>query len=180
MRQEAGSIGAIVSNTHYLVRIRVLRSSRTRERITIPSKAVVRSLIEKAPEDFRPLLIVSALCGLRASEGRGLAWKHVNFEDGFIHIRQRADRYRQIGEPKTAAALRDVPMGPMVANTLRQWKLRCPRGPMDLVFPSNRGTVRDHENTLRRRFKPLCRDHGVEMRWHDLRHFSISLWIEQG
>ncbi len=33
---------------------------------------------------------------------------------------------------------------------------------------------------MRRYFKPLCIKVGVELRWHDLRHFAVSLWIEQG
>ena len=33
---------------------------------------------------------------------------------------------------------------------------------------------------LKRRFAPLLRRAGVRLRWHDLRHFAVSLWIEQG
>ena len=40
--------------------------------------------------------------------------------------------------------------------------------------------MRTHTTVLKRHFKPLCRELGVEMRWHDLRHFAVSLWIEQG
>ena len=159
--------------------IRVLRSCRTSSRLTIPSKEEIRRLIDAASEDLQPLLIVSALCGLRASEARGLTWEHVDFQNGYINVRQRADRYNKLGEPKSAAAVRDVPIGPMVANTLRRWRLRCPMGDLGLVFPSGRGTVRSHENTINRHFKPLCQAHGIEMRWHDLRHFAVSLWIEQ-
>jgi integrase len=36
-----------------------------------------------------------------------------------------------------------------------------------------------HANILKRRFKPLCTEGSVAMRWHDLRHFAVSLWIEQ-
>ena len=48
------------------------------------------------------------------------------------------------------------------------------------MFPATDGSVADHSNTLRRHFKPLCKTVGVTMRWHDLRHFAVSLWIEQG
>jgi integrase len=40
--------------------------------------------------------------------------------------------------------------------------------------------VADHANTVRRYFKPLCQKLGIKLRWHDLRHFAVSLWIEQG
>ena len=71
-------------------------------------------------------------------------------------------------------------MGTHVANILRRWRLACPPSPLDLVFPSSQGTVQGHANILKRHFKPLCRKVGITMRWHDLRHFAVSLWIEQG
>jgi integrase len=42
-----------------------------------------------------------------------------------------------IGVPKSKAGARIVPLPPMVANTLREWKLRIGQG--DLMFPSTRG-----------------------------------------
>ncbi len=58
--------------------------------------------------------------------------------------------------------------------------MQCPKGDLDLVFPSKTGGVASHSNLLKRHFKPLCRAVGVDMRWHDLRHFAVSIWIEQG
>ncbi|AVM75118.1 tyrosine-type recombinase/integrase [Magnetospirillum gryphiswaldense] len=160
--------------------VKVLRASRIDQKVAVPSKKDVKTLIDNAVGRLRPLLIVSALCGLRASEARGLRWQDVDFADGYLHIRQRADFYCEIGEPKSAAGHRSVPAGPMVLNALREWKLACPKGEMDLVFPANDGSVSDHNNTMRRHFKPLCQRHGIQTRWHDLRHFAVSLWIEQG
>ncbi len=51
---------------------------------------------------------------------------------------------------------------------------------LDLVFPSSDGSVADHANTVRRHFKPLCGKLGIKLRWHDMRHFAVSIWIEQG
>ena len=95
-------------------------------------------------------------------------------------MRQRADAFNEVGDPKSAAGARSVPMGPYVANALRHWKLACPLSQLDLVFPTERGTIQSHSNILKRHFKPLCRELGLAMRWHDLRHFAVSLWIEQG
>ena len=146
----------------------------------VPDKEDVRRLIDMASEKFRPLLAATALCGLRASESRGLTWADVDFEGGLIHVRQRADAFNKLGEPKSAAGARSVPMGPYVANLLRRWRLACPSSSLDLVFPNRRGEVRTHTTVLKRHFKPQCRKIGIEMRWHDLRHFAVSLWIEQG
>lgn len=126
------------------------------------------------------MLIVSAVCGLRASELRGLRWQDVNFGAGEIRVCQRADTYNEIGEPKSAAGLRKIPAGPMVINALRQWRLTCPIGEQNLVFPNRSGNVEAHGNIVKRHFKPLCKELKISMRWHDLRHFAVSLWIEQG
>ena len=159
--------------------VRVIKSSRVEQKAPVPSKAAIRALIEAADEDFKPHLIVSALGGLRASELRGLRWTDVDFEKGFLHIRQRADAYNTIGEPKSRAGFRDIPAGPMVLNALRRWRLRCPKSDLGLVFPAPRGGVLQHTNT-QSRFRKLQEQVGVKLRWHDLRHFAVSLWIEQG
>lgn len=159
--------------------VRVIKSSRIDYKAPVPSKETIRALIAAADDDFKPHLIVSALTGLRASELRGLRWRDVDFEKGFIHVRQRADAYNQMGEPKSRAGYRDIPAGPMVLNALRRWKLRCPKSDLGLVFPAPRGGVLQHTNT-QSRFRKLQEQVGVKLRWHDLRHFAVSLWIEQG
>lgn len=160
--------------------VRVLRASRVEHKAAAPSKETVKKLIDGASGRLRALLIVSALCGLRASEARGLRWCDVDHENGLIHVRQRADAYCEIGEPKSAAGHRSIPAGPMVLNTLKEWRLACPKGELDLVFPASDGSVADHANTVKRHFLPLCKKAGAKLRWHDLRHFAVSLWIEQG
>jgi integrase len=160
--------------------IRVLADSRVTPKITIPSKKVIKAMIEQAPDDFRPVVMVAALCGLRASEIRGLRWRDVDFADGYLHISQRADRYNQMGQTKSEAGTRDVPIGPAVVTELRKWKLRCPRSALDLVFPTGTGNVQNPGNMRKLRYGPLCDRVGAHPRFHDLRHFAISLWIEQG
>lgn len=159
--------------------VRVIKSSRIDYKAPVPSKETIRTLIDAADEDFKPLLIVSALAGIRASELRGLRWQDVDFEKAFIQIRQRADAYNQVGEPKSRAGYRDIPAGPMVLNALRRWKLRCPKSDLGLVFPAPRGGILQHTDT-QSRFRKLQKAVEVKMRWHDLRHFAVSLWIEQG
>ena len=40
------------------------------------------------------------------------------------------------------------------ANTLKEWKLACPKGELDLVFPNGKGNVEDHLNMVRRGLIP--------------------------
>ena len=144
-------------------------------------QANVKRLLDAAEGDeFRAYLIVAALAGLRASEQRGLTWEHVDLEAGYIRVRQRADIFNTMGETKSKAGNRDVPVGPMVVNTLRRWKLRCPKSELGLVFPNHKGGIRTQVDVLRLWFKPLCKKLGITMRWHDLRHHAVSAWINQG
>lgn len=143
-------------------------------------RANVKKLLGAAGDEFRPYLIVAALAGLRASEQRGLRWDNVDLTKGIIRVRERADIYNQIGEPKSEAGTRDVPIGPMVVNTLKAWKLRCPKSELGLVFPNRKGAIRTQTDVHRLWFKPLCAELGIVMRWHDLRHFAVSAWIDQG
>lgn len=140
----------------------------------------VKKLLDAAEDDFRPYLIVAALVGLRASEQRGLRWDNVDFAGGFIRVRERADIFNAMGDPKSAAGTRDIPVGPMVVNTLKAWKLRCPKSELGLVFPNRKGGIRTQTDVHRLWFKPLCAKLGITMRWHDLRHFAVSAWIDQG
>ena len=55
--------------------VRVLRSSRIDYKVVVPAKADVKALIDGASGRLRPMLIVSALFGPRASEIRALRWK---------------------------------------------------------------------------------------------------------
>ena len=90
---------------------------------------------------WRSLLLTAIFTGLRASELRGLRWCDVDLKRGELHVRQRADRYRRDGRPKSEAGERAVPLPPMVVNTLREWKLACPKGDLDLVFAKCAGAT---------------------------------------
>jgi len=85
-----------------------------------------------------------------------------------------------MGSPKSKAGTRDVPLAPMVVNTLRQWRLACPKTELGLVFPTGRGRVVGH-SSMRQMWRRLLR--ALELpryRFHDLRHAAASLFIEQG
>jgi integrase len=107
----------------------------------IPTPDEIRAIIATltGPGRARPLLLTAIFTGLRSSELRGLRWQDVDFAKSELHVRQRADRFGTIGSPKSAAGRRSVPLLPMVANALREWKLASP--PSDLVFPGERGPL---------------------------------------
>jgi integrase len=176
-------------------------------RVLIPSKAELQAIIANASGRWRPLMLVAIFCGLRASEMRGLRWVDVDFDARQIKVTQRADAFHTIGKLKSKSGYRDVPMPPMVANALREWKLVCPRGDLGLVFPTGVGKVESHSNIVQRGFEPIQVTAGITERvpvlneagqptitnagepvmcdvakygLHALRHACASLWIEQG
>ena len=115
----------------------------------IPSVDEIRALIAAMPDNrWRPILLTAIFTGLRSSELRGLRWKDVDLKGGVLHVRQRADRYSEIGEPKSKAGHRTVPLGPMVLNVLREWKLKCPQSEHKLAFPSLTGGIIRHKDIV--------------------------------
>lgn len=131
--------------------------------VDIPTTDEVRAIITAAQGRWRPLFIVAVFTGLRASELRGLRWNDVDLVKAMLHVRQRADRYHDIGMPKTDAGQRSVPLLPMVVNALKEWSLACPKGDLGLVFPTGAGKVEGHSNIVNRGFLPTQVAAGVSV-----------------
>lgn len=180
-------------------------SKRKSKRPSIPTKAEMAKIRAHTSADDMPKLLTKMFAALRSSEFRGLPWRDVNLKEGTISVTQRADRWGIIGIPKSAAGTRDIDIPPIAVSTLREWKLRCPRGELDLVFPNGLGKVENHANIANRFFyevqikagvvkkvpkldchrKPVVDENGQPIMvirpkysLHSLRHYGISIWIE--
>lgn len=142
--------------------------------VDIPTREEVKALLSVLSGRWRPMFLVAIFCGLRASELRGLRWKDVDLDKREIKVHQRADRYNDIGRPKSLSGERTVPAPPMVINALREWKLACPKREtekkdeagekilvLDLVFPNGLGKVEQLNNILRRGLHPAWVAAGV-------------------
>jgi integrase len=154
--------------------------------VHIPTPDEIKSLLAGIKERWRPLLVVAIFTGLRASELRGLRWSDIDFKANELHVRQRADRFNEIGRPKSAAGERCIPFGKFVANTLKEWKLSCPKGELDLVFPNGAGKVESLANIINRGLVPAQIEGGVAVDgkakytgMHALRHFYASWCINR-
>jgi len=153
--------------------------------IDIPAPNEITRILGAAAPRWRPLLIVAVFSGLRASELRGLRWADVDLKRGELHVRQRADRYNTVGKPKSNAGSRTIPIGPMVVNTLRQWKAARPAG--ELVFATRTGRPMEHTNLVRCALWPAQVAAGVVSAdgrakytgLHALRHFYASWCINR-
>src|SRR5262249_26543862 len=93
--------------------------------------------------------------------------------------RQRADKLNVIGRLKSDASCRTVPFGPFVANTLKEWKLACPKGELDLVFPTRTGKVEVLANIIERGLKPAQGENPKYTGMHSLRPFYASWCINR-
>ena len=155
--------------------------------VDIPSPDEIRTLIPHLSGRWRPLFLTAIFTGLRASELRGLRWVDVDLIRGELHVRQRADRFGAIGRPKSEAGERVVPLAPLLINTLREWRLACPKGDGDLVFPNGVGNVEGLPNIVNRGLIPamiaadlVTRDGKAKYPGlHSLRHFYASWCINR-
>src|SRR5262249_43990941 len=50
---------------------------------------------------------------------------------------------------------RNIPIGPQVVAALKEWKLACPKGSLNLVFPNGKGNFESHSNLVQRTLNPL-------------------------
>ena len=115
-----------------------------------------------------------------------MRWKDVDFKANEVHVHQRADRFNEIGKPKSAAGERVVPFGKFVSNILKEWKLACPVSDDDLVFPNGAGKVESLANIINRGLIPAQVVGGVVVDkkakytgMHALRHFYASWCINR-
>jgi integrase len=181
---------------------------------SMPSKDELRRLIQTSEKMF-PLkgglgptssgwcmgtwwhgfLLLAVFSGMRSSELRGLVWKNVDLNKGFVLVRQRADFTNQLGPPKSPAANRDIPMAPIVSGTLAKWQPLCPETDLGFVFPSRNRRVHTNSNIHKMFWGPLQmaaditkvqrKQDGSTVRrprlnFHALRHAAATLFIEQG
>jgi integrase len=152
------------------------------KKITPPSKAEMKALLEAATPTFRRRIQFAAATGVRASELHALRWRHVDLVKGEVRIETRVDRWKQEDTTKTEAGIRTIPLGSATASMLKEWRIqsRYSRDD-DLLFPNKWGRFEDHSNMSAVQFVPTRERAGLpDLNWHALRHFAISCWIERG
>lgn len=183
--------GHVAQNVALSVRIRSKdrdESGELNPGVEMPTKKELLTMMDGAPDRWRPFMVTAIFTGARASELRGLRWQDVDLKEkeGVISIQQRADAWGNIGRPKSRAGVRDIPLAPMVINALKEWRLACPSSELDLVFPNRSGGVMNHSNFLKRVYYPLQVENGIvddqgkpRYSFHALRHAAVSLFIEQ-
>jgi integrase len=167
--------------------------------IDIPTPEEIGRLLGSVTGKGRPIIVASIYTGMRIGELRALRWDDVDLEAREIQVQQAADRWNNIGAPKSEAGVRRIPLPQIVVNTLREWKLACPRHPergLWLVFPNASGGIMQHTNVYQRVYMPAWESAGItrptgrvdeqgrpilraKYGIHALRHFYAS-WLLAG
>jgi integrase len=133
------------------------------------------SLLAELPDRERVMVALAGTAGLRRSELIALKWRDVDFE-GFQLDVNKSWVHGKIGETKTKASARPVPLHPDVADILKRWKLVTPyRGLDDFLFPSIRENGAQPvwpDMILQKIIRPAAKRAGISKRigWHTFRH----------
>ncbi len=149
--------------------------------IDIPTEAEVSAIISAAPASLKLPIAVAATTGVRASELWGLRWGDLDLDARKISIQRRVLDNGDVGPPKSKAGRRSIPISQAIADALHLWRSKSEHPEnADYVFSNRKGGSTNHLNTTRRHWKPLLKRLSLTCRWHDLRHFAISTWLEEG
>ena len=142
--------------------------------------AEITALIDAADPRYRVPLLMAVLTGVRQGELLALRCSDIDWAQRSAFIR-RSYTGGRLNEPKTPTSRRAVPLPASLISELRKWKLACPNGAEDLVFPNDACGFEDAGNLRARGFYPALRRAGMRrVRFHDLRHTAATLLLNSG
>lgn len=149
-----------------------------------------RAVLAAAGEN--PRWWLALFYGMRQGECLGLTWGDIDWTKKEIHIRQTLQRDREnkvlvLGEPKTKAAKRTIPLFPMIEARLKVKYLNDERpADSELVFRTRTGTPIQPEHDYRRWGRLLNKASVVpfapipKVPLHSARNTAASLMDEAG
>jgi integrase len=145
----------------------------------------IQSLLSELEEPYRTMVFLAASTGLRVSELLALKWSDINFESLEISL-IRAVVHQVVGDLKTEASKKPIPIAPELAESLLKVRLRSAYNQADdWVFASPETSGRQPywpENLLRRHIRPAAKRAGITKRvgWHTFRHTYATLLKANG
>lgn len=111
------------------------------------------------------VVVLGLYSGLRRGELIGLQWKHIDFENGIIKVRQQFNiSSKKIASVKTKAAIRDVIMLPLAKQVLKE--LYQGQDPEEFIFRNCQGFTQ--------KLSFISRKLGFRVNPHMLRHTFAS------
>ena len=166
--------------------IKLVRQSAKRERIPdVLELEELQLLFGKLELRERTLVLLDAATGLRASELLALRWEDVDFKALELSV-TRSIWHQIVGNCKTEASVKPVPLDSYMAEDLLRWRRISPYPmPRDWVFasPTKRGKQPYWpDNLMKRYIRPAARKAGIHKRigWHTFRHTFGTLLKANG
>ncbi len=129
--------------------------------------------------DWHPYLVTRFFTGMRTGEINALEWKHIDFDQDLILVRQSIVKGK-LENTKTDGSMRDIPMVPLVrAALLAQRKLVSED--CRWVFAQRNGEPVNLVNFTNRVWHPLLRHLGLAPRRpYQTRHTAATLMLASG
>jgi integrase len=161
--------------------IKLVRQSakrRTAPSVLIPAE--IKLLLDNLEIRERTLVLLAASTGLRQSELFALKWGDIDFSQGTMNV-TRSIAYGIVGRCKTEASQKPVPVHPILAEALTQWRDRCHyRDVNDWVFANEHYRGRHPywgQAILRTIIRPVAERIGIKqwIGWHTFRHTYSTL-----
>jgi integrase len=166
--------------------IKLVRQSAKREKAPdVLELAELQLLLSKLSGRERTLALLDAATGLRASELLALRWIDVDFENLELRV-TRSIWHQVVGDCKTEASAKPVPLDSYMAEDLLRWHRQSPYPmPTDYVFASP--TMKGKQpywpdNLMKRYIRPVARKAGIHKNigWHTFRHTFGTLLKANG
>lgn len=157
--------GLIASNPIRGKRVKKLEENNSREKVILEMKLEdedLRRLVDAAAPDFKPILMLALVTGMRQGEILKMKWKHINFRLGTITIPKENSKNKKE---------RVVPIDSVLFNILDSIERKG-----EYVFTAN--ATGKHRKRVEGSFKAACEKAGIPtgrkegLTFHDLRHLA--------
>jgi integrase len=163
-------------NPIYLVR----QSAKRRRAPTVLMPDEIKAMLDNLGIRERTLVLLAVSTGLRQSELFGLKWGDIDLVQGMMNV-TRSIVYGVVGPCKTESSQKPVPVHPLLADALSDWRKQCAyTKPDDWVFASKRHRGRRPywgQAILRKYLRPVARRLGIQkcIGWHTFQHTYSTL-----
>jgi integrase len=163
-------------NPIYLVR----QSAKRRRAPTVLMPDEIKAMLDNLSLRERTLVLLAVSTGLRQSELFALKWGDIDLVQGTMNV-TRSIVYGVVGPCKTESSQKPVPVHPLLADALSDWRKHCAyTKPDDWVFASKRHRGRRPywgQAILRKYLRPVAQRLGIQkcIGWHTFRHTYSTL-----